>query len=164
MTKRDCISPIQLDVCVCNNLFQAVDLSSSTLIPEVQLPLYPHSCMCRSMDDIARSIHLDTPSAVPGIPQVTPTCSKRPNCDGISCNVSAGTGGSVYMSQIIIFPCSESVRIIIQNSSNSVLLDKIYNDSDEYVVQLPSLLPSLQIKLSVHIVHHNYSMELSVSL
>ena len=141
-----------------NNPFQADD-SSITLIPEVQLPLYPHSCMCRSMDDIARSVHLD---ALLGTPQVSPSCSKLPNCDGISCSISAGS--NVYTSQIIIFPCTESVRVMVQNASNAVLLDKVYTDSRGYLVRIPRLSSSFQIMLSVDIVHYNYSMELSVSL
>ena len=63
------------------------------------------------------------------------------------------------MSQIVIDPCRESVHIVFQNSTGSVLFDQIYYETGEYA--LPAR--QLAVKLSARIVHHNYSMELSVS-
>ena len=146
---------------VCTSIvvvLQALDATSNAVvIPKAQIPLYPHNCMCQSMDVIASSVNFrDSP-----IP-ITPTCSRRTDCDGISCLVTAGFGSSTVSNNfhLLIDPCRESVRVTNTNSSGMTVFDEVYNDTGVYDLKL---LPGANTKLSVGIVHRNFSMRLSVS-
>ena len=86
------------------------------------------------------------------------SCSSRPDCDGVRCS----TTGS-YMSDIIIDPCQESVRIVMRNASNDVAFDQSFTQSAEQPLQPPQGISGFNPKLYVGIVHHNFSMQLSVS-
>ena len=106
------------------------------------------------MDDVASNIQVDILSSAFG---GATTCSTRPNCDGVHCVAVRG-----FTSDVIIDPCQESVRILLKNtSSNSIVFDQSYPQSAEY--PLPLHVSGLTPKLSVGIVHYNFSMKLSVS-
>ena len=106
------------------------------------------------MDDVASSVQVDTLSSVFS---AATTCSKRPNCDGVHCNAVGS-----FTSDVIIDPCQESVRILLRNtSSSSIVFDQLFPQSAEY--PLPIHVYGLNAKLSVGIVHRNFSMKLSVS-
>jgi hypothetical protein len=134
--------------------FQAI--GSTTLIPEILIPLYPHDCMCQSMTDLANGFHFDRLSIIPVFGDTT-TCSKRPNCNGVTCIAVRG-----YTSDVIVDPCQESVRISLRNtSSGDVIFNQSFPQSTEY--PLPVQMFGQTPKLNVSIVHSNFSMKLSVS-
>ena len=142
-------------------LFQA-GAGGTVFIPEVQVPLHPRVCMCQSMQNTANDIV--SPSVPPGFPiHVTTTCSPRPSCDGVNCNV--GVAGAVvpsahYVSEMTIDPCTESVHIVLKDSQNRTKFNETSHDSATYTI--PGMSTS-NTQLIVHIVHHNFSIDLSVS-
>ena len=145
-------------VCIHFSL-QAMDITqspSTTFIPEVHIPLYPRRCMCNSMDKIAQSVQFSSGVTLPI--QVTPTCTKRPACDGINCDFGI-SGTTRLKSHILIEPCSESVRIIMVDLNNVTQFDHVYNDSDKYSFDVNVLSGQLYVGIE----HHNFSMQLSVS-
>ena len=107
------------------------------------------------MEILRTSIHLERLSdGIPIIPTVTPSCLKRPNCDGVSC-----TAAGSYTSDVIIDPCQESVRVMLRSLDNGISIDHTFLSTGQY--QPPGL--RLNVELQVHIDKSNYSMQLSVS-
>ena len=111
------------------------------------------------MDDIARNVHNLT--VAPGV-SIKPTCSKRPDCDGINCDLNV-QGAPGNTAQIIIDPCQESVRVMIYNSSSRT--EPMFNQSydgkgGQYPLRFSDFIAT---ELSVKIYHYNFSMQLSVS-
>ena len=124
----------------------------------VQFPLFPEACMCDSMDNIVKSTNMNSvPGPVGNF--LTRTCSTRPDCTGINCDISIG-GDTGNTAQVIIDPCQESVYVVIINSSRNILFNETYKDSDEYPLQLTGLP---KMKLHVGIDHYNFSMKMNVS-
>jgi hypothetical protein len=107
------------------------------------------------MTDLANGFHFDRLSIIPVFSDTT--CSKRRNCDGVTCIAVGG-----YTSDVIIDPCQESVRISLRNtSSNGVIFDQSFPQSAEY--PLPLQVFGQTPKLNVSIGHSNFSMKPSVS-
>ena len=113
--------------------------------------------MCGSMDTIAKSVQFEASGGLT-VP-VTPKCTRRSACDGISCDFAI-QGTTQQKSQIIVNPCNESVHIVMTDLTNKTLFDEVYNDSGKYDFSAGTLLSG---QLFVGIEHYNFSMTLSVS-
>lgn len=139
---------------------QAMTLTESDqahrLIPEINVPLYPRVCMCQSMQDVANAVRFPIP--IPLL-SVDLSCSSLPDCSGVHCTIGVGTIGN-YIADITVNPCEESVHMVVSDSSNQPQFDRVYRDSGNYSFPIGSF----QTTLLIGIVHHNYSMDLSVSL
>ena len=131
------------------------------LIPEITVPLNPHPCMCASMRQIANLIRFPTqlPLITVGI-----SCSPRADCTGLRCNTTIAS--SNYVSDVTIDPCGETVHVLVLDSDNATQIDQVFNDSGSYPFSIPAPagLPDVRGSLDIGMVHHNYSMDLSVSL
>ena len=113
--------------------------------------------MCQSLDDIAKGIDVkNLQSVLSFLSSATPSCSRHPNCDGISC-VVAGS----YTADIIVDPCQESVRVLVRNVSSGILFNRAFPESGQY--PLPFTLSGFSPMLQVGIEKYNFSMKLSVS-
>lgn len=135
-----------------------IDDQAHRLIPHITVPLYPRECMCRSMQEIASAIRFPG-----GIPLLNPRahCLPRPDCTGIVCNVTITTVGN-YAVAVTIDPCGESVHFIGRDlSENGGQYNRVFSDSGSYPFNISA---SLQATLMIGMVHHNYSMDLSVSV
>ena len=127
----------------------------------VQIPLYPRSCMCDSMDNIVTSTNMNSLPTRAGV-DITRTCSRRPDCDGINCDIGI-QGVLSNTARVTIDPCQESVRVVIRNSSSTAvpaLFDHTYKDMEEYPLRL-SRFPEMKLNVTIH--HYNFSMQMTVS-
>ena len=162
-------STVQCHVCniiVCHILCVAVCVQALALvggdqahrlIPMVTISLNPRVCMCQSMQEIANVIGFPIP--IPFV-SVDTSCSPRLDCTGILCNVTIGTIGR-YAVDVTIDPCGESVRLTGRDlSENGGQFERVFRDSGSYPF---SISDSLHATLLIGMVHHNYSMDLSVS-
>ena len=131
------------------------------LIPEITVPLNPRQCMCDSMRQIANLIRF--PTQLPLI-NVGIRCSPRADCTGLRCNTTVASGH--YVSDVTIDPCGETVHVVVLDSDNATQINQVFNDSGSYPFSIPAPagLPDIQGSLDIGMVHHNYSMDLSVSL
>lgn len=130
------------------------------LIPEITIPLNPRQCMCASMRQIASIIRI--PTQIPFL-NLGLHCSPRPDCTGVHCNITIGSIGN-YVADVMIDPCGETVRVVVLDSDNATQVDRVFNDSGSYPFTIPGGLTQTQASLDIGMVHHNYSMDLSVSL
>lgn len=130
---------------------ETVDIFSS-----VQVPLNASGCMCASLQNMSQGIQDDDSSSA-----ITRECHTNPNCSGIHCFVT-GTQPllSSYDADIVVYPCNDPPAIgitVVDHPSGQVLFSRNFSDSENV-----SLTDSSDAVLSVDIVHHNYSMDVSV--
>ena len=125
------------------------------LIPEIKIPLNPRQCMCDSMRQIASILQS---SRVPLL-NLGLRCSVRLDCVGLVCNVTFGTARS-YVADISIDPCGETVHMVVMDSDNVSQVDRMFNDSGSFPFDITQ---GLSGSFSIGMVHHNYSMDISVS-
>ena len=128
----------------------------------ITMPLNPRQCMCQSMQEVANVIGIPLPILFVNLDL---SCSPRSDCTGITCNITFGTLGQVahYIADVTIDPCGETVRFVVTNlTSSRPSFDQRFNDSGSYPISGPNSL--LQATLLIGMVHHNYSMDLSVSV
>ena len=130
---------------------------AQSLIPEITIPLNPRQCMCSSMRQIANVIQF--PTQIPFL-TVSIHCSPRPDCIGVRCNATIGNVGS-YATDVTIDPCGETVHMVVVDSENVTQIDRVFNDSGSYPFTIPGVSSA---SLDIGMVHHNYSMDLSVSV
>ena len=129
------------------------------LIPEITIPLNPHQCMCQSMRQIARIIRF--PTQIPFL-TLGLNCSPRPDCTGVHCNITIGSINN-YGADITINPCGETVHMVVLDSDSATQFDRVFNDTGSYSFNIPGAPVQTQATLNIGMVHHNYSMDLSVS-
>ena len=129
------------------------------LIPEITIPIHPRQCMCQSMREIASVIRF--PTQIPFV-NLGLTCLARLDCAGVLCNITFGELRN-YVANITVNPCGETVHIVVMDSNSTTQLDQVYRDSGSYSFDLPGGLTQTQATLVIGMVHHNYSMDLSVS-
>ena len=121
------------------------------LIPTVTVPLNPRACMCQSLHSVARDIHLS---------QIIPiqfSCISNATCNGVHCQVSH-SNTLEYTSDIVVDPCSEGLQVTVRNSQGRVTYQRVFQDTQH----VPFSGSGYNATLHVHIVHHNYSMEVEV--
>ena len=122
------------------------------LIPDVEFPLEPHTCMCQSMDDVSNNIMF------PPAGQFQYSCYTGSNCSSVMCNVTAQqvTSSNELLS---IDPCSE--LLIFNSTATGLGTDLIvFNETKS------RLFSSLGFNFTVNVLleHHNYSMDIQVRL
>ena len=123
------------------------------LIPTVTVPLNPRACMCQSLQSVARDTHL---------PQIIPiqfSCTRNTTCNGVHCQVSH-SNTLEYTSDIVVDPCSEGLEVTVRNSQGQVTYQRVFQDTQH----VPFSGSGYNATLHVHIVHHNYSMEVEVGI
>ena len=130
---------------------------AQSLIPEIKIPLNPRQCMCDSMRRIASIIQSSS-----GLPILGVRCSARPDCTGIVCNATLSTIATSrsYIVDISIDPCGETVHMVVMDSNNVSQVDRMFNDSGNFPFDITQ---GLSGSFSIGMVHHNYSMDISVS-
>ena len=93
-------------------------------------------------------------------------CSPRSDCRGLTCNITLGTLGSnvgSYVADVTVDPCGESVRfLVVDTNDNDTRLDRTFDDSGSYPFTIGGD-SGIHATLLIGMVHHNYSMDLSVS-
>ena len=115
--------------------------------------------MCQSMREIASAIRF--PTQIPLV-NLGLTCSARSDCASVHCNITIGNIGN-YVADLTVDPCGETVHIVVMDSNSTTQLDQVYDDSGSYSFNIPGGLTQTQATLVIGMVHHNYSMDLSVS-
>ena len=78
------------------------------------------------------------------------------------CNITIGEIRN-YIADITVDPCGETVHIVVVDSNSTTQLDEVYRDSGSYNFDNPLGTSQSQATLVIGMVHHNYSMDLSVS-
>ena len=123
------------------------------LIPTVTVHLNPRACMCQSLQSVARDTHL---------PQIIPiqfSCTRNTTCNGVHCQVSH-LNTLEYTSDIVVDPCSEGLEVTVRNSQGQVTYHRVFQDTQ----RVPFSGSGYNATLHVHIVHHNYYMEVEVGI
>ena len=123
------------------------------VVPTVTVPLNPRACMCQSMQNVARDFHL---------PQIIPiqfSCISNATCNGVHCQVSH-SNTLEYTSDIVVDPCLERLQVTVRNSQGQVTYQRVFQDTED----VPFSGSGYNATLHVHIVHHNYSMEVEVRI
>ena len=115
--------------------------------------------MCQSMQEIARIIGF--PTSIPLV-TVDTSCSARSDCRGVNCNITISSIGN-YFADLMVDPCGETVNFTAFDvNDHSSQFNRVFHDSGSYPFSVEGV--GLQGSLIVGMVHHNYSMDLSVSL
>ena len=126
--------------------------NGSVLIPPLTIGLNQTMCMCQSMQALASSV--DPPAPASG------SCQGASTCSGVNCILTVPFVGT-YSVEVDFEVCQDPPRmlVVVEDSSNSVLLDQYFSTSDTVDV---SITPSLSFTLDVVIEHYDYSMIIQV--
>ena len=122
----------------------------STLIPPVSIPLDPQRCSCESLEGLAESI--DVP--------LEHDCMTNEDCDGVRCEFNLF--GTVYHLETLLLSCEDppALAMVMEGVNDQPL--RVINISRTGVYSM-GVVRGFTVPLSVMMVHHPYSMDVTVS-
>ena len=122
----------------------------SILIPPVSIPLDPQRCSCESLEGLAESI--DAP--------LEHDCMTNEDCDGVRCEFDLF--GTVYHLETLLLSCEDppALALVVEDVDDQPL--HVANISGTGVYSL-GVVRGFTVPLSVMMVHHPYSMDVTVS-
>ena len=125
-------------------------LPTVQLIPPVLVPLNTTECMCESLEDFASIIQSPFEH----------DCVTNSDCNGIRCELDIF--GNVFFIDAIVLPCivPPAIEVLVENSQREILSAVVFNRTDEKTI----MILGTSLPLDVIIVHHEYSMDIQVSI
>lgn len=132
---------------------QIIDEYTLIVIPDVAIPLNPHSCTCSDLEDAAA--HFQLP-----IPGVTHQCSvDSSTCFGVLCHISYAD--TRLDTAAVIDPCSESITVTVNDSvTGHQVFHQIFSHSDAVQFTVGNFTPTVYVLIC----QYTYSMAVSVSM
>ena len=118
------------------------------LVPEITIPLDPHTCSCQSLEELANITHSPFEH----------DCRTNEVCDGVRCEVDVL--GSTFHLETILLSCEDppALESVVEDENNTPLYTAVYDETGLYRLQISGL----SLPLYVVIEHHNYSMDVAV--
>ena len=125
------------------------------VVPNVEFPLEPHTCMCQSMDTVSSITNFSGVETG----QFQYTCVTGADCLGIVCNVTTQQVTALSI-QFAVDPCSEVLMLNSRAAGAGKTDLVVFNETKSRPFTVGGFAVTVHVKLE----HHNYSMDIQVRL
>ena len=119
-------------------------------MPPVTISLDPHMCSCQSLAELANKTQSP----------LEHDCTTNEVCDGIRCVLDVF--GTIYHLETVLLSCNDppALETVVENEDNVPLFTSISDHTGVKSLQVFGL----RLPLYVFIEHHDYSMDVAVSV